>query len=364
MYARAAETVGGVVKRVLRCVLDRWVVSVGLLAVACAGSTDNASDEASTDSVCPDEDLTPIPSSAAAYAKMCEPHLGVVPTVDCGAGVPIPITVDGVEVFENPGLHGCDNPSLQMGDCMPGSSVQRHAGTDSAGSPLPEVTWLSFCRHDGRGEYFGFEVGNSVQLIGYNEQTGATCFFESGDNSPWTSVGENNRLIGVLPGANDPEFDDAYSVPGDTQCVQCHQSDPFIHNPWIKGATLPENPDEPVVPIVHGPNSPYFVVGGGHWDMRTIHIENNGCQSCHRVAMETLAEFTGDGWEPNEHMPPLNPGSMADDLEALMTCWTQGPENTPGCDWVTPPAGECEGEVVTGNYPYASDAFNLGVSSE
>ena len=256
-----------------------------------------------------------MPTSPRAYAAMCEPELGVAPTVDCAEGVLMPVTVDGVEVFEDPGLHACDKPSLQIGDCMPGSSLQRYPGTDADGTPRPEVVWVSFCRHDGRDDVVGFDMPDSVQMIGYNYETGATCFFESGDNRPWTSVDETNRLRGVLPGPADPEFDEAYVVPGPAgiQCVQCHQADPFVHHPWIKTARLPENPRQPVLPIIPGENAPYYVIGAPDWDMRTIHIEGNGCLDCHRMGMETVEEFTGDHWDPNDHMPPHDPGSLAQD---------------------------------------------------
>ncbi len=305
----------------------------------------------------------PMPKSARAYAAMCEPHLGVAPIVDCGQGTRIRIRQDGREIFEDPGLHACDDGSLQIGDCMPGSSLQRHEGRNANGTPRPEVVWVSFCRHDGRDDVFNVDIGDSVQMIGYNRETGATCFFESGDNSPWTHVGENNRLLGVLPGPDDPDFDDAYMPAGDIQCVRCHQADPFIHNPWIKSARLPENPRQPVVPVLPGPNPPYYVVGAPTWDMRTIRIEGNGCLGCHRIPMETLEEFTGDFWDPNEHMPPHDPGSLAADLEALKQCWADGPENTPGCDWVIPPAGECAGGVVGPDYPHAAETFNRGARS-
>ena len=195
-----------------------------------------------------------MPRSASAYAAMCEPHLGVAPTVDCSQGARIRIRQDGREIFKDPGLHACDDGSLQIGDCMPGSSLQRYEGKNADGTARPGVVWVSFCRHDGRDDVFNVDIGDSVQMIGYNYETGATCFFESGDNSPWTSVGENNRLLGVLPGPDDPEFDDAYMPAGDSQCVRCHQADPFIHNPWIKSARLPENPRQPVVPA-RGPRS-------------------------------------------------------------------------------------------------------------
>ena len=42
-----------------------------------------------------------MPETASEYARMVESELGVVPTVDCGVGVRVPIHVDGVEVFED-----------------------------------------------------------------------------------------------------------------------------------------------------------------------------------------------------------------------------------------------------------------------
>ena len=144
-------------------------------------------------------------SSALEYARLIEPELGVPPVVDCGAGVEQPIYVDGVATTGNPGLHQCDNPSLQIGDCMSGSSVQRYVGTNPDGSTRRDVVWASFCRHDGRGDVFGFDIGDSVQMIGYNKVTGATAFFESADNREWTYVdSETNRLLGKLPGIDDP----------------------------------------------------------------------------------------------------------------------------------------------------------------
>ena len=98
--------------------------------------------------------------------------------------------------------------------------------------------------------------------------------------------------------------------------------------------------------------------------MRTIHIDGNGCLGCHRIGMETLAEYTGDHWDPNDHMPPHAPGSLAADYAELVACWENGPENTPGCDWVIPPAGDCDGGIVGADYPYASTRFNRATGDD
>ena len=297
--------------------------------------------------------------SALEYARMIEPELGVPPVVDCGAGVEQPIYVNGERSIGDPGLHQCDNPSLQIGDCMSGSSVQRYVGTNADGSTRHDVVWASFCRHDGRDDVFGFDIGDSVQMIGYNKVTGATAFFESGDNREWTYVDpETNRLMGKLPGIDDPEaFDRAY-VRAETQCVACHQADPFVHNPFIDSAKQPHAPNQPVVPRIGGrkskSNTPYYVIGGADWDMRTIHIEGNECLGCHRIGMKTVEEFMGDHWHPAHHMPTRDPGSLTEHFEELLACWKNGPENTPGCDWIIPPAGDCPSQVVGDDYPYKS----------
>ena len=36
----------------------------------------------------------------------------------------------------------------------------------------------------------------------------------------------------------------------------------------------------------------------------------------------------------------------------LVACWKNGPENTPGCEWIIPPAGDCPSQVVGDDYPY------------
>ncbi len=137
--------------------------------------------------------------------------------------------------------------------------------------------------------------------------------------------------------------------------MQCHQADPFIHNWFIDAARLPNG--ETVVPY-SGPDSPYYVIGASDWDMRTIHIEGNGCLDCHRIGMKTVEEFVGDGWDPKKHMPPYDPGSLNEDFLELLEAWKNGPENTPACDWIIPPAGDRkQSRVVGADYPHKSE-FN------
>ena len=303
------------------------------------------------------------PATPFEYARMVEPELGVPPRIDLGQGVEIPLYVDGVQMRGN--FKSCDNPSRLGKGCISGSVLQRYEGRTRDGRPLPEVVWVSFGRNSSQLFKGRFYLLGSVQMIGYHERTGATAFFESSDAiGPWASVDpETNRLTGVMPWIDDPEaFNRAFRTPGKLQCVQCHQNDPFIHNAFIDAAKMPGS-DEIVVPRVRTwdrdmkSDLPYYVIGGENWDMRTIHIEGNGCLDCHRIGMGTAKLFIRYGWDPNEHMPPKDPGSLSRDWRALLECWENRPENTPGCEWVIPPAGDSPGRVVGDDYPYKA-AFN------
>jgi len=48
----------------------------------------------------------------------------------------------------------------------------------------------------------------------------------------------------------------------------------------------------------------------------------------------------------NAFMPPGNPGTKKEDYAALVECAEKGPENTPGCEFVIPPADDCEGGIA------------------
>ena len=291
------------------------------------------------------------PKTASEYAKMVEPHLGVPPRIDLSEAVEIPLYVNGVRSYGNLG-QALDNPSLLGKDTVSGSTLQRHEGRTAAGVPLPDVVWVSFGRNSTRDPA---KILGSVQMIGYHRKTGATAFFESSDQiHPWVRLDrDTQRMRGVMPWIDNPEqFNRAFKVPDPTrpQCVQCHQADPFITNPFINAAKIPGT-TENVVPILDQ-DSPYYVIGGERWDMRTLHIEGNKCFECHRVGMSTLSMFVENGWQPNKHMPPRDPGSLAGDLEQLLKAWRDGPGSVSGASWVIPPASGRKRQVVGDEYPH------------
>ena len=314
----------------------------------------NTSQKISTAQNVPARQTRGFPKTAFAYAKMCEPELGVPPKVSLDKSVEIPLYVNGVQTYGNLG-RSCDNPTFLGKDTVSGSTLQRYAGRTADGVPLPDVVWVSFGRNSSSSHK---QVIGSVQMIGYNRKTGATAFFESSDRiGPWVTLDQKTlRMRGEMPWIDQPEeFNRAFITPGNIQCVQCHQNEPFITNSFINAAKIPGT-RENVVPILDQ-DSPYYVIGGENWDMRTIHIKGNGCFDCHRVGMNTMTMFMENGWDPNEHMPPHDPGSLAGDLQELLAAWWKGPDNTPGAEWIIPPARGKDRQVVGKDYPYQA-AFN------
>ena len=295
------------------------------------------------------------PATAYEYAKLIEPQLGVPPRVDLNKAVEIPLFVNGKRAYGNLGT-ACDNRTYLGKATVSGSTLQRHVGRTAEGESMPDVIWISF----GRNSTVDFEkIDGSVQMIGYNKKTGATAFFESNGSNlrPWISLDEKTwRMRGVMPWIDDPdEFNRAFVTPGRVQCVECHQADPFITNDFINAAKLPGT-DESVVPALDK-DSPYYVIGGENWDMRTVHLEGNACFECHRVGMSTMSLFMRNDWDPNQHMPPDDPGSLEEDLDELIAAWKSGPENTPGAEWIIPPAGSAPRRIVGGDYPHKA-GFN------
>jgi hypothetical protein len=299
-----------------------------------------------------------MPKTAFEYAKRCEPELGVPPKINLSECIEIPLYINGVQKHGALRSKGLDNPSLQGKEfTSSGSVLQRYEGRTAEGKPLPDVIWIAFGRTSNRDNNQR-QLEGSVQMIGYNKKTGATAFFESRFQNLNDRVTQDKgtlRMRGKMPWIDRPkEFNRAY-VPAPMQCVSCHQADPFVTNPFINAAKIPGT-DKTVVPKLDK-DSPYYVIGGEDWDMRTMHIEGNSCFECHRVGMTTLTLFIKNGWVPNDHMPPDDPGSLAEDFGKLLTAWQKGPEQVDGANWIIPPARGKTRQIVGENYPYKA-SFN------
>ena len=219
----------------------------------------------------PDADAPPITAAAGTplhHAQTCAQYLGPIPAMSCADAALMPITVDGVEVFETPAR--CDRPSALTGTCETGERIAaKYIGTHHDGSPRPEVVFINFCRDGGMG------------VIGHNTTTGATCFFHINLAFP------NDARH---PGSNDPNYDDYWQsadIVAADNCQGCHQADPWLHSPWIDQLRDPDDPSRPLVPLTASKDSPYVVVGDGFTQPYHAGAPQNSCTSCHRPQCDT-----------------------------------------------------------------------------
>lgn len=308
------------------------------------------------------------PSTATKYVDMIKGDLGIPPKVILDSLVEIPLYRNGVQVYGEFSAADIDNPSFLGGKgTWSGSAIQRYEGVAEDGSAMTDVVWIAFLRNI---VYSGTNYG-SVQMIGYNQTTGATAFFESPEfigeegnvSSNMTGINDTTlKVSGALPAYGETNFDITFIPPpthlGAPQCVSCHQADPFITNDFITAAKIPGT-NESVIPQL-GANAPYYVIGGEDWDMRTIDIEGNQCMACHRVGMGTIELFESAGYDVNTHMPPHNPGAMAADYAQIVKAWRDGLSSVDGARWIVPPTCEDnDGQnlEVGDDYPHKAD-FN------
>jgi len=223
----------------------------------------------------PDADAPPItaaPGTALHHAQMCAQYLGPIPEMSCSDAQVVPITVDGVEVFETPST--CDKPSALTGTCETGERIAaRYMGSYHNGLSRPEVVFVNFCRDGGMG------------VIGHNSETGATCFFHKRLDTFPNDVAH--------PGSDDPDsnYDQYWQPPAEVaadNCQECHQADPWIHSPWIDQLADPAHPLQTLVPAIATKDSPYIVIGDDFSQPYHEGAPDNSCTSCHKPQCDDL----------------------------------------------------------------------------
>jgi len=245
---------------------------IGLLG-ACTGAPSVEAPGDTGDSSIPVVDM-------ASYLRACEAELGPWPDFDCAQGVEVPITVStdqGTTVISSlsqleEGFR-CDRSSI--GGCAPGTRIG--SITNSSGSHF-----VFGCRN--YDEDLAFD---QINLIATEPSTGATCFFSTRHRNEAYGIGE------AIPRPGSPEdlgwfgeesfwyrFDQLQQSP----CLECHDNDPILHNPWIRQVD--------VLPQL-SPLGPYVVVaqealvegGSPLWSSprNLVHPATDPCTVCHRI---------------------------------------------------------------------------------
>jgi hypothetical protein len=220
------------------------------------------------------------PYDIVAYGRDCAKLIAEAPPFDCLDGEIVPITVDGKTPEEYTHRMTCDRPAYLPypektdGQCAPYSRVRTVRDDD--------VQMLLFCRRmyvrPPDDPHF-----DSIEIIMHNVVTGSTCFFIS-KNFGEDPAGEDGRRVPPPSEKTPPEgFVSARDLWGSPQeiaahgCIYCHDSDPWMHSPWIaQTEQLPADPWGFHSVDVGGP----FAA----WPKpQSIRTRGNTCTGCHRI---------------------------------------------------------------------------------
>jgi hypothetical protein len=214
------------------------------------------------------------------YGRDCARLIAEVPPFNCLDGEIIPITVNG-KTPETYSRHmKCDKPAYLPypeetdGQCAPYTRVRTVRDDD--------VQVLVYCRRmyirPIDDPHF-----DSIEVIMHNVETGSTCFFIS-KNFGGNPKGDDGRRVPPPTERTPPEgmiaAKDLWATPQQTAdhgCIYCHDSDPWMHTPWI--AQTQQLPSDP-----WGYHS--VDVGGPFADWpkpKSISTRGNSCTSCHRI---------------------------------------------------------------------------------
>jgi hypothetical protein len=237
-------------------------------------------------------------NSAQEYGVRCVGELGEIPffervaewdykTYNCLDSTPIPMTVTTLtgSVSRPEGVvQQCDKPQYIYSLCEQGPRVASRINEQG-------TRWVLLCRKSIGG--LDSDQYNDIAMVGHNPFTGKACFFQNalyqkkdGGNIPHPAdrAKSANLWSGVHGGLGNG-----------IQCSECHDSDAFIHSPWIDGAKNPngttvvprmgEDPDYPI-----GANDmAYGLVNRRGQGWRQIEsltdTRASACTSCHRIGM-------------------------------------------------------------------------------
>ena len=216
------------------------------------------------------------------YARRCAEEISYVPTMNCLDGEIVPITVNGKEPENYPVGLKCDRPAmldfvnLADSQCVPYSRIQKVSLKD------PDTVGAMFCRRYKYREKDD-KLFDDINIIIHRKSTGATCFFQIPENIGKPLDGRRVPPPHELPDetpSGEIDVTEFWLPPEKTaarHCIRCHDSDPFVHSPYINQTKqVPSNP-----------NGLYTIVGKEFADVPQIFgidtTDENICTSCHRI---------------------------------------------------------------------------------
>lgn len=218
----------------------------------------------------------------------------------------IPVTVDGKTpetytknmISDRPMVLPIHVEGFDGGDGQsnPYSVVGRMQGSN------PEVQWVFLVR-----KYYlkdpmdaDFVDAGDVAIIGHHPRTGESTYFQFYDPSKPKSA---RVVVSPFSGKEGMRFWSPLVTQAKVfQCQRCHNTDPFIHTPWIDQVRVRASKDgepfpEPMVPSNPLGSFAFIDSDDGQmfnfWNDWLRHLDSpeNLCTSCHRIAPFDLGGF-------------------------------------------------------------------------
>ncbi len=215
-----------------------------------------------------------------AYGRECAQLIAEVPPFNCLDGQIVPITVNGKTPATYTRHMRCDKPAYLPypektdGQCAPYTRIRAARDDD--------IQMVLYCRR----MYIRPKDDpnfDSIEAIMHNLKTGSTCFFISKNFGEKPEGVDGRRVPPPTEEAPPDGMVSAKELWASPQrivnhsCISCHDSDPWVHTPWIdQTQQVPSDPWGFHSVDVGGP----FV----NWPKpRSIATRGNSCTSCHRI---------------------------------------------------------------------------------
>jgi hypothetical protein len=214
------------------------------------------------------------------YGRECAELIAEIPPFNCLDGEIIPITVNGKTPKAYTRHMRCDKPAYlpypekSDGQCAPYTRVRMVRDDD--------IQTIVYCRRmyirPKDDPHF-----DSIEAITHNVKTGSTCFFIS-KNFGENRNGDDGRRVPSPTELTPPEgmisAKELWASPQQVVnhgCIYCHDSDPWMHTPWIdQTGQVPSDPWGYHSVDVGGPFK--------SWPKpKSISTRGNSCSSCHRI---------------------------------------------------------------------------------
>ena len=211
-----------------------------------------------------------------AYAASCALEVAPIPDINCGDGVLVPITVNGVTPSQYTPNMTCDRPAMlpngsgSDGQCVPGSRIL-DLSTEAA-----QITVM--CRQKTIRTPIDALYFNEIDVIAHNPSTGATCWFQA--EAP-SGTALNGTAVPSPNAPNAAAYWNSIDQVLTADCGGCHDNDPIMYSPFL-GQVWEE--------IATNPLGLYYHIepemGFKHWPVTAMNPRDNTCLGCHRIGIQ------------------------------------------------------------------------------